>query len=266
MTSPTLPRCSTLHGTASVDVGEGEPLVLIHGVGLRLDAWAPQVSALAATHRVIAVDLPGHGASSPIAAGSGLPVFVDWFAEALDDLDVGAANVAGHSLGALIAGGYTITHPSAVRRVALLNPIHRRDLAASVAVKARVAEIETGRFDSNAPLTRWFGNECVASETYQLVKRWLADVDISAYATAYNAFAEGDDGYADRWPEVRCPALFLTGGGDPNSTPQMARDLAAETPLGEARIIADHRHMVNMTAPDEVTAALQQWLTRGLTT
>ena len=262
MTSATLRRCSTPHGTAYVDVGEGEPLVLIHGVGLRLEAWAPQISALAATHRVIALDLPGHGASSPIAAGSRLPAFVDWLVEALDDLGLGSANVAGHSLGALIAGGCTITYPSVVRRVALLNPIHRRDLAASVAVKARVAEIETGLFDPTAPLTRWFGDGSVGSDTYQLVKGWLADVDIPAYATAYNAFAEGDDGYADRWPEVRCPALFLTGGGDPNSTPQMARDLAAETPLGEVRIVADHRHMVNMTAPDEVTAALQQWLTR----
>ncbi len=94
------------------------------------------------------------------------------------------------------------------------------------------------------------------------MKAWLAAVDVEAYATAYGAFAEGDDVYADQWSSVTCPALFLTGEHDPNSTPQMTLDLAAASPHGEACIIADHRHMVNMTAPAEVTAALRHWLTR----
>ena len=43
----------------------GAPVVLIHGVGLRGAIWAPQVEALRADHDVIAVDMPGHGGSSP---------------------------------------------------------------------------------------------------------------------------------------------------------------------------------------------------------
>ena len=262
MTSRTPPRSKTIHGAAYVDAGEGEPVVLIHGVGLRLEAWAPQIESLAATHRVIAVDLPGHGASSPIGNGSGLAAFVDWLTTTLDDLSLDSVNVAGHSMGALIAGGCAVTAPERVRRVALLNAIHRRNRAAASAVRARAAEIAAGKLDPIAPLSRWFGNECVASEPYLLVKDWLTAVDVEAYATAYGAFAEGDDVYADRWPGVTCPALFLTGELDPNSTPQMSRDLAAAAPHAEACIIADHRHMVNITAPDEVTAALQHWLTR----
>jgi len=57
-------------------------------------------------------------------------------------------------------------------------------------------------------------------------------------------------------------AALLTGELDPNSTPQMSRDLAAAAPHAEAWIIADHRHMVNMTAPDAVNEALRHWLTR----
>lgn len=262
MTFPTLPRSSTVHGAAYVDAGEGEPLVLIHGVGLRLEAWVPQIESLAATHRVIAVDLPGHGASSPIDQGSGLAAFVDWFVAALDDLGLDSVNVAGHSMGALIAGGCAVTAPERVRRVALLSAVHRRDRAATSAVRARAAEIAAGKLDPIAPLSRWFGDDSQASEPYRLVKAWLAAVDTEAYATAYRAFAEGDVLYADRWPGVTCPALFLTGEHDPNSTPQMTLDLAGAAAHGEACIIAGHRHMVNMTAPDEVTAALRQWLNR----
>jgi pimeloyl-ACP methyl ester carboxylesterase len=258
----TEPRQSLPHGASYVDVGEGEPVVLVHGVGLRLEAWAPQIEALATTHRVIAVDLPGHGESSPIDHGSGLGSFVDWMVDALDDLGLDSANIAGHSMGALIAGGCAVTAPERVERVALLNAVHRRDRAASSAVRARADEIAAGKVDPIAPLSRWFGDACQASEPYRLVKAWLADVDTEAYATAYGAFAEGDTLYADRWPQVACPALFLTGELDPNSTPQMSRDLASAAPHGEACIVAGHRHMVNMTAPDQVTTALQHWLTR----
>jgi pimeloyl-ACP methyl ester carboxylesterase len=262
MTFPTRPRFSTPRGAAYVEVGEGEPVVLIHGVGLRLEAWSLQIESLATTHRVIAVDLPGHGASAPIGHGSDLASFVDWFVTVLDDLDLDSANVAGHSMGALIAGGCAVEAPARVQRVALVSAVHRRDLAASTAVRARAAEIAAGNFDPNAPLVRWFGNGCEASEPYRLVKSWLAAVDIDAYATAYASFAGGDAVYADRWPSVTCPALFLTGELDPNSTPQMSLDLAAASPRGEAYIVAGHRHMVNMTAPDEVTTALRHWLTR----
>jgi pimeloyl-ACP methyl ester carboxylesterase len=256
------PRSTTPHGAAYVDAGQGEPVVLIHGVGLRLEAWAPQLESLAATHRVIAVDLPGHGTSSPIGQGSGLAEFVDWFTTTLDDLGLDSVNVAGHSMGALIAGGCAVTAPERVRRVALLSAVHCRDRAAASAVMARAAEIAAGKLDPIAPLSRWFGDDCSASEPYLLVKDWLTAVDMEAYATAYGAFAEGDDLYAARWPGVACPALLLTGELDPNSTPQMSRDLAAAAPDAEACIIAGHRHMVNMTAPDEVTTALRHWLTR----
>jgi len=255
-------RSSTRRGAAYVDVGEGEPVVLIHGVGLRLEAWTPQITSLASTHRLLAVDLPGHGDSAPIESGSGLAEFVDWFVDVLDDLGIDSASLAGHSMGALIAGACAVLVPARVQRIALLNAVHRRDPAASSAVKARAEEIAAGNVDPTAPLGRWFDADSIDSEPYRLVEQWLTTVDVDAYATAYAAFAEGDDLYADRWPEVACPALLLTGELDPNSTPQMSRDLAAAAARGEACVVAGHRHMVNMTAPDAVNEALHHWLTR----
>jgi pimeloyl-ACP methyl ester carboxylesterase len=262
MTSTTLPRSETDRGTSYVDIGGGHPVVLIHGVGLQLEAWAPQIEALSSTHRVIAIDLPGHGGSSPIDRGSTLADFVHWFTTTLDDLGLDSVNVAGHSMGALIAGGCAVLAPERVQRVSLVSAVHRRDPVAAAAVKARAAEIGAGKVDPTAPLARWFSDSSVTSEPYRLVKDWLTSVDVAAYATAYGAFAEGDDLYADRWPGVTCPALLLTGELDPNSTPQMSRDLAAAAPNAEACIIAGHRHMVNMTAPDLVTAAFRHWLSR----
>lgn len=252
------PRSRTPHGAAFVAVGSGEPLVLLHGVGLRLEVWAPQMAALSHTHRVIVLDLPGHGESVPLPAGARLPCFVRWFGAALDDLELPSASVAGHSMGALIALGAALEFPDRVQRVALISAVFRRPPAARRAVVERAAMLEAGRVDLEAPLDRWFGagKEPARAE----VRRLLQQADRGAYAAAYRAFAEGDEVYADRIGALDCPALFLTGAEDPNSTAEMSRAMADAAPRGRLVVLPGQRHMVGLTAPEAVNGALSEWL------
>ena len=258
----TVRRFKTQHGTAFAETGSGEPLVLIHGVGMRLEAWAPQMAALGTTHRVIALDMPGHGESQDLPQGAGLESFVNWISTVLSDLKLENVSIAGHSMGALIAGGAAATLGDRIARVALLNGVYRRDPEARAAVLARAAEIRDGMIDFDGPLLRWFGEDSKDSAVYRLTHDWLSSVGRQGYATAYQAFAAGDRTYADCWPKIRCPALFLTGSDDPNSTPVMAQAMAQAAPAGYAVLIGGHRHMVNLTAPDEVNAILADWLMR----
>ena len=261
--TPTIPpRSRTPHGAAYRATGGGEPLVLVHGVGMRLEAWDPQVAALSATHKVIAVDMPGHGESAPLPPGARLDAFVGWLETLFDDLGLDRVNLAGHSMGALIAGGAAARFGHRIRRVALLNGVYRRSPEASAAVIARAGAIERGSIDVDGPLRRWFGDGEGTAEAFRLTRGWLSAVDPAGYATAYNAFAHGDALYADAWPKFVGPALFLTGRDDPNSTPAMAEAMAAAAPRGEAVVIDGHRHMVNLTAPDTVNRILLDWLKR----
>jgi pimeloyl-ACP methyl ester carboxylesterase len=240
-----------------IEAGAGEPLVLIHGVGMRAEAWGPQMTLPV---RVIALDMPGHGGTSALPEGAELTDYVDWAARAISALGLTPASVAGHSMGALVALGLAVRHPARVRRMALLNGVHRRTPAARAAVVARAEAIASGAFDIEAPLNRWFqpGEDALRSE----VAGWLASVDRAGYKTAYRAFSQGDDVFADDLHRIGCPALFLTGSDDPNSTADMARTMAAAAPKGQAVIIEGHRHMVNLTAPEAVNAALSDWLDR----
>ncbi|MFN7051264.1 MAG: alpha/beta fold hydrolase [Gemmobacter sp.] len=240
--------------------GEGPPVVLIHGVGLRAEAWAPQIAALAADHRVIAVDMPGHGESDPLPEGARLPDYVSWAARVVAALDLGPVSLAGHSMGAMIAAGVAVERPDLLARVALLNGVHRRTAEARAAVIARAGQIAQGEGSIDGPLARWFGPEDAALRAQ--VAGWLQAVSLHGYAAAYRAFAEGDGVYADRLHQIRCPALVLTGEGDGNSTPAMAQAMADAMALGQAQVIAGHRHMMNLTAPAAVNAALRHWLTR----
>lgn len=244
--------------------GAGEPLVFIHGVGMQSAAWTPQIDAFSHKYHVTALDMPGHGGSDPLPAGSQLADFVAWAKSAISALDVGAVNLVGHSMGALIAGGMAVTHPQLVKRVALLNGVFMRDKAASSAVLARAAAIREGKIDLETPLTRWFDDR--QQQERAQVAAWLGEVDQAGYAVAYSAFAGGDTAYAHHFSQITCPFLAMTGDDDPNSTPAMSQAMAAKVQNGQYVTITGHRHMVNLTAADDVNMHLMRWLETPLKT
>lgn len=85
--------------------GAGEPLVLVHGVTHRRQAWYPVLDELAEQREVILVDLPGHGESPPLVT-AGRPVaevLREHFKQFLADLGLDRPHVAGNSLGGLVA-------------------------------------------------------------------------------------------------------------------------------------------------------------------
>ena len=240
--------------------GEGEPLVLIHGVGMQAAAWYPQIEFFSKYYRVISVDMPGHGLSSKLADDAQLQDFVDWTIEFITLLNVGAVSLAGHSMGSMIAAGVSITRPDLIRRVAVLNGVHQRTLEARQAVINRAEALKHGHIDIVTPLKRWFGDSEIERIASDRVKSWLESVDLAGYTTAYAAFARGDEVYANQWSKIKCPALILTGTNDPNSTAAMAIQMADQAQNGIAVVIENERHMVNLTAPDKVNHAMQTWM------
>jgi pimeloyl-ACP methyl ester carboxylesterase len=223
-------------------------------------AWSPQIAILSTTHRVIAIDMPGHGGSSALPTDAPLEAFVEWLHAVLVALEIDQVSLVGHSMGALVAAGYAVNYPDALVRVALLNGVYRRCANARAAVEERAEQIRKGAFDLDTPLARWFGNSPIEISARADVANWLSKVDLDGYATAYGAFARGDEIYADQLGDIRCPFLVITGGGDLNSTPDMARKMANEVPDGQVLVINNHRHMVNLTAPEQVNAALLTWM------
>ena len=83
--------------------GSGEPYVLIHGIGSRAEVWEPVIDALAARFSVIAVDLPGFGASPAQVQRPTIDRQTDAFAGWLRDEGLEGCHVGGNSMGAAIS-------------------------------------------------------------------------------------------------------------------------------------------------------------------
>jgi len=95
--------------------GQGEAVVLIHGLGANLAFWFMTIGRhLAQQYRVITYDLRGHGASSITPRGYMLPNMVEDLVQLLDHLGVQRAHIVGHSFGARVALAFTILQPQRV--------------------------------------------------------------------------------------------------------------------------------------------------------
>jgi len=92
------------------DRGNGPAIVLLHGLTFSRRTWTPISDALLPRHRVITVDLPGHGESDGSAADP--RAVVDRLHATLETLRVHRPVVVGHSAGALMATGYASSYPT----------------------------------------------------------------------------------------------------------------------------------------------------------
>lgn len=243
-----------------IDAGQGEPLVLIHGVGMNAASWYPQINALSRFYRVIAIDMPGHGDSEAFSHPVTLRDYVDWLAAFLRTQPESRFAVAGHSMGALITAGLAIDYPELIDRAVVMSGVYRRSKLAKKAVMQRAKELAAGNAQLNSPLARWFSDDAHEAAIRDQVGDWLQQVNLQGYAAAYQAFAGGDGMYADRWHEIDCPVMVLTGELDANSSPQMAQQMASAARHGIAVIIADARHMVSLTDAERVNNEMLSFL------
>jgi len=108
--------------TANVKTeGDGPPVVLIHGFGAALDWWDEIAPALARTHRVIRLDLIGHGGTEAPGSGYAIERQAALVATVLDELDIARAVVVGHSMGGEVATAFTEANPGRVERLVLID-------------------------------------------------------------------------------------------------------------------------------------------------
>lgn len=131
----------TSGGTLQVlDEGDaaGSPIVLIHGYSASMSWFEELAPLLARKHRVIRVDMLGHGGSDKPAAGYEIQDQSKAIAEALAKLDVAGATVVGHSMGGTVATAVAEQSPDLATRVVILDQAPSDEYAGDLGFAARI--------------------------------------------------------------------------------------------------------------------------------
>ncbi|BBY63162.1 alpha/beta fold hydrolase [Mycolicibacterium helvum] len=112
-----------LHGdrVAYLDEGQGEVILLLHGMAGSSQTWRSMLGPLSRKYRVIAPDLLGHGSSAKPRSDYSLGAFAVSLRDLLDELGVTQATVVGQSLGGGIAMQFVYQHPNYCQRLILMN-------------------------------------------------------------------------------------------------------------------------------------------------
>ena len=250
--------------TRYVVEGSGPPVLLIHGVGARLENWDGVTAVLSRNFKVVRYDLRGHGKSSKVSGPYSLEMFADDAAGLLNHLGIARAHVAGHSLGGMIAITLAGRHPERVDRLAVLSAAAGRTDEERRKVMERIALIASGipgdHFKNS--LSRWFTDEFRAANP-DLMEEYAArnrENDPACYAAAYTVLATGEVG--PELPHVKAPTLVITGEHDLGSNPRMARFIHAGIAGSELRILPQLRHSILIEAPHTVARQLEPFFQR----
>lgn len=251
-------------GTFATANGEGPPLVLVHGVGLDHTMWNRVVEPLTASHQVIRYDLLGHGRTSDPPGPRVLEDFVAQLLTVLETYQLDRADIAGLSLGGMIALAVAVREPHRVDRLALLNTVFERspEQLASAKVRLAVAEKQGMSAVADLAVNRWFSPRWQTQHpvaTTEVRQRLSRTVPI-AYLKAYRVFVTGDSLMPKGAASVIAPTLVMTGELDSGSTPAMSKALAERIPNGCSRALPGLHHIPPIEAPDTFVSALLDFL------
>ena len=260
-----------------IELGDGPPIVFVHGLSGSWPNWLEQLPVFAAAgHRVIALDLPGFGYSpmpSEQITISGYGRLLDGL---LDELGIDAATLVGNSMGGFIAAELAIAFPQRVERLVLISAAgissfdDRRALRA-VPVLKRAERIVTA-------YTAWMASKSdtvtrrprLREATLNVVTRHPSRLPAALAAEQLRGagkpgfiqalLANLDYDFRERLPEIACPTLIVWGAKDRVITPRDASVFAELIPDSRVVVYEDTGHLAMLERPAAFNALLEEFL------
>ena len=258
-----------------VDIGSGPAVVFLHGLAGCWQNWLENIPAVARDHRVVALDLPGFGASPMPATPISMPGYARMLDELFVTLGVDSATLVGSSMGGFVAAEFAIRYGAQVERLCLASPAglsmeHMRN-ERNQGLRARIENVLFfGTYWAASKSDRVVRRErlrralllLLAAHPEQLPSALIAE---QAHGAGKPGFAEALDamtGYPirDRLGEIACPALVVWGELDRLVPLRDAAEFEWLIPNARKVVYEDTGHLVMLERPDRFNADLRAFL------
>jgi pimeloyl-ACP methyl ester carboxylesterase len=243
--------------------GEGDPLLLIHGVGPDSRAWTPTFEKLAEGHRVIAYDRRGYGRSSPPSTG-GWKTHGEDASVLVEELGLSRASVVGWSGGGYVAIHLAVETPQLVRNLVLAEtglPLPPSATASYLLMFLRAQAIGRlrGHRAAAEAFLRWVlsenGGSTVDREDYPEERKELSLGNADGMWVDINPRGRPDLSRG-RLEKVRCPVTVLVGDMGQRWFRKSADALVEMLPEGRLETIAGTNHALTFHQPERFAEAI----------
>lgn len=255
------------------ETGAGEPLVLLHGFTGCAANWRPLLPRLAERHRVIAIDLPGHGNSG--APGSvaryKMPRVAADLIELLTRHDATPAHWLGYSMGGRLALYMAVRQSSVVRSLTLVSATaglanaakRQARRAADEALAARIERDGVASFVAEWERNPLFAGLAGLPEEARatLHEQRLSNSPLGLANSLRGMGAGAQPSLWSRLAAMTAPALLIAGQRDTKFV-ALNEGLAVSIPNATLRLIPDAGHVVQMEQPEAFLAVVTDFLER----
>ncbi len=224
-------------------IGQGPPVVLLHGGLANSDYWGHQVTALAPHHTVILVDSRGHGRSARDTRPYGYDLMADDVVALLDTLHIAKADVVGWSDGAILGLDLAIRHPDRVGRIF------------AFAANTVTSGVQEG-VEKNPTFARYIER---AGHEYTRLSATPKDYD--AFVAQISKMWETEPNWTDaQLKSIRSPVLVVDGDHDEAIKRAHTEYIAATIPGAGLLILPNTSHFAFLQDPALFNAALLHFL------
>jgi 3-oxoadipate enol-lactonase len=239
--------------------GDGEPVLMIHGLGGTTNTFTPLLPAFA-RHKRVRFDLPGSGRSSRVEGPLSIEKFIEAAKRAMAAAKVEKAHVVGHSMGTIIATHLAATEASAVRSLALFGPLLAPPEPARPNIRARAGR---ARQEGMQGIADALVQASTSSETRAKRLAAVAFVRESLMAQDPDGYARSCEALADMQPadtsRITCPTLLVTGDEDVVSPPQSVRMMGHKIAGSRVEVVRGCGHWTPVEKPDECIELLKRF-------
>lgn len=258
-----------------IEIGSGEPVLFIHGLGGSWPNWLEQLPVLCKGRRAIAFDLPGFGNSPMPSAPISIPTYARIVGGLMDALQIPSAAIVGNSMGGEITLELALSDPQRVERMVLVSPAG----ISTLAVERRLPMIRAIYPPVNA-LSRWIGANAdeltrrprlraaalkvVAARPRKIAPEFAAEqirgMGKPGFLPALEAIVSHSRTLRDRLAEVRCPTLILWGDEDPVVPVRDVHVFADEIPGARKLVWKQTGHVAMFERGAEFNLLLDEFL------
>lgn len=245
-------------------VGQGQPLVLLHGWGMHSGVWQHLVKRLSEQYMLYLVDLPGMGGSRPIE-----PYHLHALADSVAEVIPGVSDILGWSLGGLVAQRIALNQPDRVRRLVLVGTtpcfVMRPNWPFGVSSENFSNFANNVNRDYKATMLQFLTLQCMkANDARATLRQLRASFETKPTPTqttlnrSLNILLDTD--LREEIPNLRRPTLLIHGDRDTLAPVAAAHWMSQHLPIAYLRVMSGAAHAPFLSHTEQFVETLNQFL------
>ncbi len=234
------------------EYGQGQPVLLIHGLGSSSLDWERQTPVFSDKYKVVALDLRGHGQTDKPPGPYSMSIFANDAAELIKSLGLGPVHVVGISLGGMVTFQLAVDSPNLVKSMVIVNTnpeflvqtikdhwqVFMRTMLVRLFGMRKMGEVLSKRLFSK-PEQEYLRNE--------FIERWSKN-DPKAYIASMRTIINWS--VADQLQNIDIPTCVIAADEDYTSV-DSKKSYVDRMPQAELVVIEDSRHATPVEHPEE---------------